>query len=289
MSLNGHICCIPMGASGVMSINERKLRNLRYMGYLDEEQVPEPLSIGADLERNRLTLEQYCHRRSERLARALQGNPERLSREKIISMSSRARQDFRNGVMSGDDFLLLSGLGVDFDVRNKKRTVVCDETGERWESISACSNSLGVSPCAVRSAVNEGYDVMGRRLRYEDLLPSPPRERIVPKSGCKAVTCLETGVTYESVSAACRELGIKDNHCITDAIRDGSAFHGNHWAFADPAPASSPGKGRRVRNMDAGRVFESIAAAARSAGISRNAISTALRRGKNEVLGHRFE
>ena len=45
--------------------------------------------------------------------------------------------------------------------------------------------------------------------------------------------CVETGVTYESVTAAARAVGTKNNSSISRAARKGYTAAGYHWRYVE--------------------------------------------------------
>ena len=56
----------------------------------------------------------------------------------------------------------------------------------------------------------------------------------------RPITCLETGVTFESAYRAAKELGFADSRNIFRSIQRGTCTQGLHFYYAD-APKPSPG------------------------------------------------
>ena len=79
----------------------------------------------------------------------------------------------------------------------------------------------------------------------------------------RPITCLETGVTFESAYRAAKELGFADSRNIFRSIQRGTCTQGLHFYYAD-APKPSPGfflppnrPPRPVVCLDTGETFES--------------------------------
>lgn len=96
----------------------------------------------------------------------------------------------------------------------------------------------------------------------------------------RPITCLETGVTFESAYRAAKELGFADSRNIFRSIQRGTCTQGLHFYYAD-APKPSPGfflpPNRPPRPMvclDTGETFESAFQAGRAFGIAAGAVRT---------------
>lgn len=86
----------------------------------------------------------------------------------------------------------------------------------------------------------------------------------------RPITCLETGVTFESAYRAAKELGFADSRNIFRSIQRGTCTQGLHFYYAD-APKPSPGfflppnrPPRPVVCLDTGETFESAFQAGRA-------------------------
>lgn len=59
--------------------------------------------------------------------------------------------------------------------------IVCDETGETWESLARCAKSLGLPAWRLRTYIDEGLDYRGRHYRRgawkTDKMPPEPKKK----------------------------------------------------------------------------------------------------------------
>lgn len=96
----------------------------------------------------------------------------------------------------------------------------------------------------------------------------------------RPITCLETGVTYDSAYRAAKELGFADSRYIFRSIQRGTCTQGLHFYYADaPKPAPEfflpPNRPPRpVVCLDIGEEFESAFQAGRAFGIAAGAVRT---------------
>lgn len=111
---------------------------------------------------------------------------------------------------------------------NKPRSVICLETGERFESLTLASRMLGISKSNVFHAMKNGSAVHGFHFYYGDE-PKPIDSFFKPRRRRK-IRCTETGVVYESIKDAAERTKISPN-CIGSAV-SGMAG-GYHWEYAD--------------------------------------------------------
>lgn len=105
----------------------------------------------------------------------------------------------------------------------------------------------------------------------------------------RPITCLESGVTYDSAYRAAKELGFADSRNIFRSIQRGTCTQGLHFYYADePKPAPEffipPNRAPRpVVCLDTGETFESAFQAGRAFGITpggvRTSASTGVKRG----------
>ena len=105
----------------------------------------------------------------------------------------------------------------------------------------------------------------------------------------RPITCLESGVTYDSAYRAAKELGFADSRNIFRSIQRGTCTQGLHFYYADePKPAPEffipPNRPPRpVVCLDTGETFESAFQAGRAFGITpggvRTSASTGVKRG----------
>lgn len=109
----------------------------------------------------------------------------------------------------------------------------------------------------------------------------------------RPITCLETGVTFESAYRAAKELGFADSRNIFRSIQRGTCTQGLHFYYAD-APKPGPeffrerhSKTRPIVCLETGETFDGNPAAARPLHVSPAAISQAVRYG-TPVAGLHF-
>ena len=101
----------------------------------------------------------------------------------------------------------------------------------------------------------------------------------------RPITCLESGVTYDSAYRAAKELGFADSRNIFRSIQRGTCTQGLHFYYADePKPAPEffipPNRPPRpVVCLDTGETFESAFQAGRAFGIAAGAVRTSARPG----------
>lgn len=174
----------------------------------------------------------------------------------------------------------------------KSRTVVCVETGKRYESIKAASAEYGDRQVNARSGIgccckNPYRTFDGKHWCYPDDLESRidnAEEYTVPRK--TAVQCLETGKMYESIADASRDTGINHNSIGAVARGDRHKAGGYTWEYVNPAPDKRDNRGRnqptakKVRCAETGNQFVSLSDAARAVGLRNgNSISRAIDRG----------
>lgn len=96
----------------------------------------------------------------------------------------------------------------------------------------------------------------------------------------RPITCLESGVTYDSAYRAAKELGFADSRNIFRSIQRGTCTQGLHFYYADePKPAPEffipPNRPPRpVVCLDTDETFESAFQAGRAFGIAAGAVRT---------------
>lgn len=103
------------------------------------------------------------------------------------------------------------------------KPVICLETGERFPSIHAASRFVGRSVSSMHKAMGDGSTCGGLHFYLADEQKPPscffrhkePTDR-------KPVYCMETGLTFPSVSAAAKEYGLRSVWVSTSAIRQSS-------------------------------------------------------------------
>lgn len=165
----------------------------------------------------------------------------------------------------------------------RSRTVVCVETGKRYESIKAASGEYGDRLGSARSRIglcckNPYLTFDGKHWCYPDDLESRidnAEEYTVPRK--TAVQCLETGKMYESIADASRDTGINHNSIRSVARGDRHKAGGYTWEYVNPAPDKRDNRGcnqptaKKVRCAETGNQFVSLSDAARAVGLRNGA------------------
>ena len=174
----------------------------------------------------------------------------------------------------------------------RSRTVVCVETGKRYESIKAASAEYGDRLGTARSGIglcckNPYRTFDGKHWCYPDDLESRidnAEEYTVPRK--TAVRCLETGKMYESIADASRDTGINYNSIASVARGNRHKAGGYTWEYVNPAPDKRGNRGcnqptaKKVRCAETGNQFVSLSDAARAVGLRNgNSIRRAIDRG----------
>lgn len=169
--------------------------------------------------------------------------------------------------------------------KGRKRPVICIETGEVFESMSAASAAMGLEPGSVALwlAVQNGGMAAGFHWCYKDE-PRSLEEALANEGPSGAVVCWETGEVFESVKEAAQAKGIKSVPNVYSALKSGYSCGGYHWYWeGQPKPRKSQlSKTRKcaVLCVETGEVFESLTQAAGAKGIKNpSQLSRAVRTG----------
>ena len=172
------------------------------------------------------------------------------------------------------------------------RTVVCVETGKRYESIKAATREYGDRQESAQSGIglccrNPYRTFDGKHWCYPDDLESRidnAEEYMVPRK--TAIRCLETGKMYESIADASRDTGINNNSIRAVARGNRHKAGGYTWEYVNPAPDKRDNRGcnqptaKKVRCAETGNQFVSLSDAARAVGLRNgNSIRRAIDRG----------
>lgn len=154
------------------------------------------------------------------------------------------------------------------------REVICVETGEHFKSMSDASRFANVDISAVYHCLKGVNNTAGGyHWRYADgeyhecTRPEGPRNK---KSQSKPVMCKETGIIYPSCGEAERQTGIVYTSIAKCANGKVVSAGGYHWGFiVDGKPVFPKRSDRnkvRIKCLETGEIFESIAECARSLG-----------------------
>lgn len=193
--------------------------------------------------------------------------------------------------------------------------VRCVETGEVFASFNDAADVLGLKATSLRTATNEGRTLKGlhfeivpdhaggfaddRGFRTAGML-----EASSPNSK-KPCCCAETGEVFESMRAAARAVGVTPAWVSSVLDKPDRTCRGLHFSSAPNAQESSFARpeasrarelssagsritARKVRCVETGEVFESIASACRSTGAARSSMISALDRPDRTCHGMHF-
>lgn len=124
---------------------------------------------------------------------------------------------------------------------HRNRSVICINDGREFRSAVAAERELGLPKGRVRQACGDGGQTAGLRFRYLDD-PDPPAAKIRTKEQLiadraaslaalqrgqkkikKTVMCVDTGVIYESITAAAKACGAHISSVSTAIHRKGRA------------------------------------------------------------------
>ncbi len=183
--------------------------------------------------------------------------------------------------------------------------VVCLETGTRYKTYADAGRDLGVEEGNIQQAVKSkshyarGYHFVNSdeystlaKGEIENILKSGGRSRIV--------VCVETGKRYESIKAATREYGDRQESaqsgiglCCRNPYR---TFDGKHWCYPDDlesridnAEEYTVPRKAAIRCLETGKMYESIADASRDTGINNNSIRAVARDDRHKAGGYTWE
>jgi hypothetical protein len=115
--------------------------------------------------------------------------------------------------------------------RNFRSKVQCVETGVIYESIADASRKTGINRGSIGIAASSEGEYTGGGYHWKRIEEPIHKVRV----GGRKVLCVETGVIYESVTAAGEAIGV-DRRAISSAIIKGHKSGGYHWRYADPQP-----------------------------------------------------
>lgn len=117
--------------------------------------------------------------------------------------------------------------------RGRKRPVVCLETSEQFESVSAATKLLNCDGRRLWMALNKGYSIHGLHYYYADK-PRPDDSFFQHKRGghkkIRRIVCLETDEKFESIDDVGAFVGCNPVY-IASSIREGFPVKGFHFAM----------------------------------------------------------
>lgn len=198
-------------------------------------------------------------------------------------------RDLRKKWMTGDldsrQIERLRKIGFPFESKGKRtsQAVICLESGKKYESILEAAKVAGVSYEKLKIAVRNGYQISGLHFYRADE-PKPSDEFFKPYYGrLDLVECVETGKCFDTLQEAANFVGLKSGHSIRLAINGAGMAGGYHWRFKNSADEIVELKrpilkGFKILCVETGKVFNSLAEAARSVDCDPSLIRGAIRR-----------
>lgn len=183
--------------------------------------------------------------------------------------------------------------------------VICLETGTRYKTYVDAERDLDVKANNIMQAVKSeshyagGYHFVNSA-EYSTL-SRKEIEHILKKGGSsRAVVCVETGKRYESVKAASREYGDRQESarsgiglCCKNPYR---TFDGKHWCYPDDlesridnAEKYTVPRKTAVQCLETGKMYESIADASRDTGIKNTSIRAVARGDRHKAGGYTWK
>lgn len=183
--------------------------------------------------------------------------------------------------------------------------VVCLETGARYKTYVDAGRDLGVEAGNIQQAVkSKSHYAGGYHFVNSDeysTLAKGEIENILKRGGrSRIVVCVETGKRYESIKAATREYGDRQESaqsgiglCCRNPYR---TFDGKHWCYPDDlesridnAEEYTVPRKAAIRCLETGKMYESIADASRDTGINNNSIRAVARGDRHKAGGYTWE
>ena len=170
------------------------------------------------------------------------------------------RRLWREGKLTKEQEQRLVNLGFEM-IPMTKRSVVCYETGELFESVADAARAIGVHKRAISISIENHTASGGYHWYYEtDERPTPDSFKRVKDR--KAVVCVETGEVFDSTGVAAYEMGLTISG-VSKSARSGQATKGFHFHYIDDSSMSiRPSRTIPVICVETGKKYDSITDAA---------------------------
>lgn len=189
-----------------------------------------------------------------------------------------------------------------------RKSVVCAETGIVYPSIIDAHEQTGVSKSGICLACNGKQKSAGgyswRFATVEDLTNNNPKSNFIPKSpyNCRTVQCIETGTLFYSLSDAAKAIK-RDVQAISAACRKANKTAGGyHWRYVDTEEHANPVNCnkplvifeaplncKKVKCVETGEEYPSIAEAARQKNSSKSSVWRACQDSSKIAGGYHWE
>lgn len=170
------------------------------------------------------------------------------------------RRLWREGKLTKEQEQRLVNLGFKM-IPMTKKSVVCYETGELFESVADAARAIGVHKRAISISIENHTASGGYHWYYEtDERPTPDSFKRVKDR--KAVVCVETGEVFDSTGVAAYEMGLTISG-VSKSARSGQATKGFHFHYIDDSSMSiKPSRTIPVICVETGKKYDSITNAA---------------------------
>ena len=158
-----------------------------------------------------------------------------------------------------------------------QRSVLCIETGVEYESIAEASRQTDIFTGSIRRSAKSGGERFAGKYHWVFT-----NKKIQKKVKGRSVLCYETKEEFSSMEEAAKRLGIKGSQ-IGQAVKFGCRAAGYHWIYLEDAHLKHSfvrENRRRVRCVETGITYESIADARRKINKLSINISSAAREGR---------
>ncbi len=181
-----------------------------------------------------------------------------------------------------------------------KKSVVCLETGESFNSLREAADAVGISYQCISRAAKIGVTANGLHFYFAGE-EKPEKSFFIAsdrrgRGKKRPVICLETSEHFDSVNAVEKSLGC-DGRRLWRALNKGYSIHGLHYYYADePKPddlffehkRGGYKRSKPIVCLETGELFESADDAAISIGCKAAYITSAIREGF-PVKGFHFD
>ena len=183
----------------------------------------------------------------------------------------------------------------------KKRPVVCLETGERFESVTAAAKHYNIlkSTNISFACKNPHRRAGGYHWRYAEEVPEGAEIEIPANSRTRPVICLETGERFNSVKEAGQHYNINPSYISWVCQNTSYKAASYHFRHADEIPDGAeieipPDRPKKTTNravicVEIGEQFNSLAEAARHYSIDDSSISKSCRNANRKCGGFHWK
>ena len=197
----------------------------------------------------------------EKISKSRQG-------KKLSEKTRKALSDSQKGKQFSDEVRARMSQN-----KKSKCPVICIETGEIFESISAASKWAKIDRVNIRRALLHSTSTAGGyHWCYANGNNPPVRNQ-------RPIKCVETGEIFESITSAAKSIGVSNGAIKNVLFGQNHTAGGYHWEDAKVYVKPITQKNSHpVKCVETGEIFESIAAAAKWLKLSRENIKCSIRK-----------